>query len=347
MMAFRHDNHYVVCLYLKRFSSDPGHVFTYRILVAHLRVPVWKRDSIKGVAYHKHLYTRIISGVESDELEIWLDREFEAPAEEPLRKATTGLQLAETDCYKIVRFLAAQDVRTPARLTEVLLRSNKTMPAVLQECVEGAVQKLEEARRSGKPIKQSKFPNSEILPIRVTTEINPGQEFGTLKASTIVGRSTWLFSIKHLLSHTANILQNHKWTILRPPDGMNWFTSDNPVVRLNYSSDQKYDFKGGWGSPGTEILLPLDPQHLLYTQIGQRPLARGSVVSHAHAKLIRRVIAEHAHRYIFSSSEDLEIPSLRPRTVSADIVRHEKNQWQSWHEEQSRAERELMGWSGS
>ncbi|MBZ5661010.1 MAG: DUF4238 domain-containing protein [Acidobacteriia bacterium] len=347
MMAFRHDNHYVACLYLKRFSSDPGHVFTYRILVAHPRVPEWKRDSIKGVAYHKHLYTRIISGVESDEIETWLDRDFEAPAEEPLRKATAGLQLAKTDWYNIIRFLAAQDVRTPARLTEVLSHSNEIMSAVLQECAEGAVQKLEEARRSGKPIKESKFPDSEILPLRVTTEIKPGQEFGTLKAETIVGRSAWLFSIKHLLSHTANILQNHKWTILRPADGMSWFTSDNPVVRLNYYSDQKYNFDGGWGSPGTEILLPLDPQHLLYTKIGQRPLDRGSVVSRAHTKLIRRVIAEHAHRYIFSSSEDVEIPRLRPRTVSADAVRHEKEQWQTWHEDQSKADRELMGWGGS
>ena len=347
-MAFRQKNHYVACLYLKRFSSsDLGHVFTYPILVAHHRVPMWKRNSIKGVAYHKHLYTRVISGVESDEIETWLDREFEAPAEEPLRKATAGLQLTETDWYKIVRFLAAQDVRTPSRLTEILSHANQTMRPVLQKCVEGAVQKVEEARRSGKPIKQSKFPNSEILPIHVTTEIEPGQEFGTLKAETIVGPSVWLFSIKHLLSHTADILHHHRWTILRPPDGVSWFTSDNPVLRLNFCSDQKYDFDGGWGSPGTDILLPLDPQHLLYTQIGKRPPDHGSVVSHAHAKLIRRLVAEHAHRYIFSSSEDVEIPRLRPRTVSADMVRHEKEQWLRWNEEQVRAERELMPWGGS
>lgn len=42
MMAFRQDNHYVARLYLKRFSSEPGHVFTYRILVADRRVPLWE-----------------------------------------------------------------------------------------------------------------------------------------------------------------------------------------------------------------------------------------------------------------------------------------------------------------
>lgn len=102
MLEFHRDNHYVACLYLKHFQADPGHVFSYRTLVAHPRVRVWKRDSIKGVAYHKHLYTRIISGVESDEIETWLEREFEAPAEEALRKATAGLQLTKVDWYNLV-----------------------------------------------------------------------------------------------------------------------------------------------------------------------------------------------------------------------------------------------------
>lgn len=342
-MVFRHDNHYVPCLSLKRFASDPGHVFTYRILVSHPRVNTWKRGSIKGVAYHKHLYTRIKSGIESDEFEIWLDREFEAPAEEPLRKATAGLRLAKTDWHKIIRFLAAQDVRTPARLMQFLSYSNEIMPTVLQECVESAAWQLEESRRSGKPIKQAKFPNSEMLPIRVSTEIKTGEHFGTLQAETIVGRSAWLFSIKQVLSRTANVLQNHKWTILRSPHGMSWFTSDNPVVRLNYYSDQNYDFYGGWKKRGTEILLPLDPQHLLYTKIGQPPPSRGSVVSHTDARIIRKMIAKNAFRYIFSSSEDDEVPRLRPRIVNADIFLHEKMQWDSWHKQQSKAEKELMG----
>ena len=114
----------------------------------------------------------------------------------------------------------------------------------------------EEALRSGTPMKVSTTPNSELLPIRVTAEIDPGQKCGTLRAATIFGRSAWLFSIKHLLSNTANILQGHRWTILRPPVGVSWFTSDNPVVRLNYYGDDKYDFNGGWGSLGRKLCSP-------------------------------------------------------------------------------------------
>src|SRR5207245_423998 len=121
-MAFQRDNHYVSCLYLKRFAASPGRVWTYRTLVAHSRVPVWKLAAIKGVAYRAHLYTRLAAGVPTDEIERWLNADFETPAEEALMKATADMRLSPTDWHNLVRFLAAQDVRTPARLAENLQR---------------------------------------------------------------------------------------------------------------------------------------------------------------------------------------------------------------------------------
>jgi hypothetical protein len=70
------------------------------------------------VAYYSHLYTRIAAGEESDEVEKWLDREFEGPAEESLHKATSEARLTPDDWRRLVCFLAAQDVRTPARFAE-------------------------------------------------------------------------------------------------------------------------------------------------------------------------------------------------------------------------------------
>lgn len=57
--------------------------------------------------------------------------------------------------------------------------------------------------------------------------------------------------------------------------------------------------------------------------------------------MMRRFIAEHAHRYIFAATADAEIPKLRPRIADISILRHETEQWNKWHEEQSNAEREL------
>jgi len=346
-MAFHRDNHYVPCLYLKRFAASPSRVLTYRILVTHPRVPAWKASAIKGVAYHAHLYTRIAAGAQIDEMENWLNDEFEAPAEESLRKATSGLQLTQTDWHNLVRFLAAQDVRTPARLGESLQRWHETVPNILEETLHDSVRKLELAKRSGEVIEAMKAANTEHIPLRVTTAIEPGQAFGKLKGEVILGRGLWLWSIRHLLTETANVLHDQRWSVLRSPEDLSWFTSDDPVVRLNYYGSDKYDLKGGWGNPGTEIFLPLDPRHLLYTKVGHHPPPRGSLVPRTEAEMIRRVIAEHAHRFIFAASADAEVPKLRPRIVNAALVRHENAQWRRWHEDQTAAERDLMGCSGT
>jgi imidazolonepropionase-like amidohydrolase len=55
---------------------------------------------------------------------------------------------------------------------------------------------------------------------------------------------------------------------LKPYPGFAWFTTDDPVLKLNFNSWDAYDFGGGWGSSGSEILVPLSPLHLTYDLIG-------------------------------------------------------------------------------
>lgn len=339
---FHRDNHYVSQGYLKRWASSPERLWVYRILVSYARVPVWKEASAKGVAYHSHLYTRIAAGKETDDFERWLDREFEAPAEEPLGKATSDARLTPNDWNRLVNFLAAQDVRTPARLVEGLQRWQQILPSILDSTLQESVRKIEQAQEAGEIVQRDPRGDSEYIPLRVTREIEPGHDVGKLKAEVLVGRGLWLFSMRHVLTKTVTALKQHKWSILSPPRGMNWITSDDPVIRLNYYRHGKYDFKGGWGKVGSEILLPLGPRHLLYTRIGHRPPQRGEI-PRDQAELIQRFIAEHAHRLIFSAAPDPEILKLRPRTVNADLWRDECDQWRKWHDEQTAAERELRG----
>jgi len=178
--------------------------------------------------------------------------------------------------------------------------------------------------------------------MRIYKECVPGEEMGWIGVEVLNGRSMWLWKIRHVLEKTAKVLYNHKWTILRPPEGYTWFTSDNPVVRLNYLSYDNYNFNGGWGNPGTEIVFPLGPHHLLYTQIGKRPPMRGTRVSTAMAEMVQRIIAEHAHRYIFSEKLDDEVARLRPRIVDSAAFHYEKEHWDKWHYQQTEAEREFL-----
>jgi len=252
-------------------------------------------------------------------------------------------RLTSTDWHHIVRFLAAQIVRTPASLVESLRRWRETLPRIVDASLRETVNKLEAAKRTGEEITWATMEGSEYFPSRISTEKVPGEEHGKLKADILVGRRLWLYEIQSALTSAALVLHDHRWTILKPPDDLRWFTSDDPVLCLNYYDASNYDFKGGWGKFGTEIFLPLSPQHLLYTKVGHRVAQRGSVVTRTEAELIRRCIAEHAHRFIFATAPDPEVPKLRPRTVDSDLFRHEREQWHRWHEEQSAAEREFFG----
>lgn len=337
-VALRRDNHFVPQHYLKRWATSDKKLWAYRLLVSHENIPNWKHVSPKGVAYQSHLYTQLVGGQETDEFEQWLGREFEAPAEEALEKATTDARLKPTDWEYLVRFLAAQDVRTPARLQETLKHWQKKAPTFLNETLRNSLQKIEEASAAlSNPIKPHSS-NKEYVPFRVIKEPDPTSDSVRIRLEMTVGRGLWLFNIKHLLTRTINSLLEYRWTILKPPTELNWLTSDDPVVRLNAYEIGRYDFGGSWGSLGTDIFLPLGPKHLLYTQIGHRPPARGEIVSREQARLIRRLTAEHADRMIFSNAPDDDVPHLHPRVVNRDAVEAEREQWRKWHAEQSEAE---------
>jgi Protein of unknown function (DUF4238) len=341
-VPIRTEHHYVPCVYLKNFADAGGKVFVYRLLVAHQNAREWQAVSPRGIGYHAHLYTRMVAGSASDEVEDWLGREFEAPAEEAIDRAIHDERLTPTHWRSLARFVAAQDVRTPARLMESIEEWPQTVPAILNEVLHEAVAKLQRAKQSGKAIETTRTPHSEYLPIRTHKRVVPGEPMGELPVETVAGRGFWLFTLKHLLTSTLNVLFEHRWTIVKPHGDTRWITSDDPVIRLNYNSPTDYNLHGAWGSKGTEILLPLGPKHLLYTQVGNRqPPQTGWMFPKEHTEMLQRIIAKHAHRLIFANAPSPLISTMRPRTVNPVALSAERQQWENWHDQQMKAEREL------
>ncbi|UVL79335.1 DUF4238 domain-containing protein [Pseudomonas putida] len=336
MEQLRKDNHYVPKLYLKQWAKD-GQIPTYRLLVPSDKTPLWKPHSLKGIAFHQHLYTYVVGQEETDEFERWLDSEFEGPAEQAIHRAVNGQQMSSDHWRRLVRFAVALDVRTPARLREFLQRQNETLPALMNDTVQRSVSRLQRAASLGEALPVPSEESDSFAPLRILME--EGElGVGKLKAEAYLGRRMWVWQMKHLLTNTLGKLPAHRWTILRPPSGMSWPTSDNPLIRLNFQDAGNYDFKGGWGVKNGDILLPLGPKHLLYTCMGNRAKPRGSVLDLATAGLIRRIIIEHADRYVFAT-EPGDIHLIRPRLVCPATFNAERVAWQNWHSHQSEAER--------
>ena len=334
-------NHYVPECYLKRWRNSCKKVYVYRTLVNHPNIPIWRQHSVSAIAYQKHLYTQVISGCESDEIETWLDREFESPANPVLDKATSDNRLSSNDWEVLIKFLAAQDVRTPARLFEHLQRAQKELPEILQSILNELKEKLDQDEFNVM-ITQDKKQSSEPFPLKVTTHIGEGSDTGILKAETYVGRSTWIHSIKHVLEKTRKVLHTHKWSIVKPAEGYYWPTSDNPVVKLNYYSSGNYDLRGGWGVKKGNILFPIGPEHAMFVQIGEKPIQKGTRLSPTQTNEFIKIIVENAHRKVFSVNESRDLPLLRKRIVDRQKLERENEEMRQWHEKNAIMEREYL-----
>lgn len=348
-MGITRDNHFVPQLYLKNFAIESGGVREYRTLVPDPRVPVWKSVNVRGTGYGRDLYTRIVQGEESDDFEKWLNLDFETPATKPLQKVREDEELTPGDWEMLIRFLASQIVRTPAFLVRNLERWRQMTKDALDETFKEADVQLRKARASGRRLADIAAPTipadiaafyKEYIPVRVDRKELPEEKRVEFSSTVLVGRGHWFFTMRILLTRTLKVLLKHKWTILEAPSRLRWFTSDDPVICLSFRSESDYDFEGGWGRAGANILFPLSPRHLMFTQIGANSYKR-KVPSPYHARLFRRIIAQHAYRRIYSSGEDQKIPQLKPRVVDAEAFQYERTLWETWYENQSKAEQWL------
>ncbi|MEI2395174.1 DUF4238 domain-containing protein [Paenibacillus phytohabitans] len=338
MNNIRKNHHFVSQSYLKAWANDHKKVWTYRTLVSHSSVPEWSQSSVKSLANHQYLFTRSMVGADSDEIEIWMDQEIESPAQSALSKVRSNKALSKGEWELLLRFIALQDIRNPERYIEQMERWKLEMPALMEEAMYSALDKFEMDLNNGaSPVHEVNTTN-QLIPMKVTKEIEPGSEKGRLKTELLLGRSIWLFSIRHLLSSTYKVLNQHTWSILRAPGNLKWITSDNPLIRLNYYGNGSYDLKGGWGNKGTDIIFPLSPEFLLHTQVGNKSIL--NTVTEELAMTINRFIAENAHRHILSQTPIKDMSIIMPRVVDQASYEHEKREWETWHIRQKRLEQE-------
>lgn len=334
-------NHFVSQFYLKNWADNEGKVWCYRTLVAHKNIPHFKRQSVSSVGFHRNLYIRLQAGDESDEMECMFDHDFESPAQKPIDKLIANKRLRGRDWRKVIRFLAMQDVRNPQRYIEHVQRGGDEMSEIIQGVLNDVKGKLENGQI---PLERTEFSvnvASMKLPMKIVKNDSDDADFVKLGIETVVGRGSWLYGIEHLLKNAVHYLFGHNWQVLHPADGYSWPVSDTPVIKLNYYGKNNYDFKGGWANKGSEIIMPISPQHLLYTQIGNSKSFRPNKLNVNMTNQFIRLIFESAHRMVFMSREEPTYLKYRPRIVSLQKLKEEQMEWRQFHEKQVEAEGRL------
>lgn len=331
-----HDNHYIPQFYLKNWSQDGITIFAYSLLVADSRIPYWSRRNIKSTATWNDFYTRNEGQKEIDDFEKWFDREFESPVKKIFDYLLKGHDLDEDGSIKLSRFVGAQYLRTPARLNDLMARWRKEMPQIFEDVLQKASKQLEANPQIIR--KQSQISDeAKLLPIKVSVN----KEMREMRVDSFVGKGMYLFALKHLLTKTISALGKHQWHIVHAADGVSFPTSDDPVICLNYNSERDYDFKGGWGKKNGNIIMPISPSLLLITQIGSNMSIKQLDYSEHWSKFFRKIIIEHAHRYVYAVEPQKGMLAVNPRRVDAALFEREKSIMAGWHEEQMEAEAQL------
>jgi len=331
------DNHFVPQRYLQAWSEDGDRLWAYRTLVSHHSVHEWRRRSIKGLAFHRDLYTTFRDGIEVDDFEHWIN-ELEQPAFEVIDRVRQEARLGRSDWEKLAMFFALQDLRTPLSFLESMDRWNKTMPALLEETSRKAIREYETLKKDGKAVHlEADIPFKDHFKVELDRSDRGRTGQVAIKTTVLLGRGLWIAQIRHFLVGISRALREHKWSIVRVKGKSEWFTTDHPALKLNFTSPNKYDFKGGWGSKGTDLMLPLTPRHLLFTNIGSDH-PDYFTLSWDHTHLVQRMLAERAHRWIFATRRLDRVITFRKRVVNEELFKAEQVAMANWHEDNRKIE---------
>lgn len=326
------NNHFVAQMYLDAWKNENNKVWTYDLLVPNEKCNIWNERSTKSIASQQDFYIRLNEDTEVDDIEQYLNNQFETPASIPMKKAVNGEKLLQEEWEKIISYIGCQIVRTPAFVSKMLEISKMNIVNTFKQ----AIQNIEEELNS-KSIeiiiqdskKEKNNSKNDLFPLKI---VDTGLEHGDkkiMKIETITGKSYYLCMLMHLLTETIKVLHNHEWKIIDIDERVKIPTSDDPVICLNYYNDKKYDFGGGWNKTGSEIIFPISPTKIIYTKVGEKNI--NFRPDYQLSMLIKRIIVEHASRRIFSKDKEKWIIKSRKRHVNKSEFEREKEMLKNWH----------------
>lgn len=329
-------NHYVPELYLNNWAVN-GKISVYNNLVSHKNVPLFQSKSAGSICYMKHLYTNRIDKVDYDNFERWINNVVETPYKTTQDKIINGEKLRYDDYQNISRFVFAQYLRVPKYYATKFTAIGKNIESNLEKMLEETINKAEKRIKHQAPLILTPTPKLiEEIPLNISFEKISEENY--VKLETLFGRKMWLSTIQRMVENKLDVMRNYKWQIIEAMDGYEWYTSDNPVILLNYWSQEQYDFNGSWAKKHTNILMPISPRFLLFTEVGSRMPFKNNVNIQ---KFFNKCIIENSFLQVYSTTPNKTIPQIQKRIVNADEYKRMENMLFDWHMNQSSGEDEF------
>lgn len=329
-MSISRNNHFVPQMYLQNWAHNERRIYNYHLLVPHPHYPVWSNESIEHTASIQNLYVRENNSVEIDDFESDFNERFETPAKRPLEKITSGLSLSKAEWETVNNYILAQYVRTPDfyfRVTNLFMNIMPgTIGDVSKQLSTPSLIKQRNVKRDAGIIEDNLIPFSLIL-----RPDSADEDTIMAKFETVVGKSTWLYAIKHSLADDStlrNEFAKFEWSVVTSHPNIKWPTSDIPLVLFD-PLGKNANFVG-LKSYGLLVLFPISPSKVLIRRERDIvPLQYNA--DYDLSRTIKWLIVRSAYLYIYSQTQDEEIPKMRPRLVDESEFKRIRNEFSEWH----------------
>lgn len=334
------DNHFIPQMYLKQWTNENNRVHLYRFLVSHSNVPAWIEKPVSSVGVFKNLYTRLTPNGENDDFEHMFDARFESPAKNALMKALNCDQMTSQDWDKLLDFVAALYVRTPASFAY----NAKSFSEICEDGFQGLIDNIPNESLSFKEnyIYESQ---SDLLPITIKFHKCPENGKIEFDASMPKGKSAWLFAIKTLLDDNSvlrSTIKSFKWSVATCHPSVSWPTSDYPLLVIREDSmNCQLILNSHIGDPNIILFLPISPKKALVTS-KQKKLPSRFELDENESFLYKEAIIRNAFSELYCNTEDIDIEKVRTRTIDPIAFNCIKNEQDEFYNAYSKIEGPLL-----
>lgn len=302
--------HFVPQSYLKGWEAPQpehrGKIWAYRRVVPTESHPEWMPIAIRSVAALPDLYP--------EELDRWLKDTVEDPAGEVLMRVRAGVDPTTRDWSILSRFAVAQDLRT--------LKSWMGFRARAGDRVKGVIANLQKRFKNGQGYPEGSYEvDSDAALVKVDVVATPEGK-AEVGVSVGIGPRHWIRHGREMVEKYATGVEKHCWQVVRAAPGLEFPTSDHPVLRLAYQSDRNFSFDGGWLQNGVDLIMPLSPDMVMFTQVGRGAIGKQEF-DVPQTQAIRRFLAQNSHRSIYMRTPAKRLGWMARRRVDAALFQSE------------------------
>lgn len=327
-MNITKNSHFIPQVYLKSWASDKLKINVYNLFAPSEKSPIWKKENLRKTSNIDYMYQFFDGKKYNNEIEEKFSIEVENKFPQFIEKINQYKAFTCEDKEYVAKLVLSQFYRNIKGYNRIQEMSEELFPKALLE-VFTDLSKM----GKNKANKNVKFQELDNYFDDIKLEIFNGddKDNALLKVEKLAGKNNWLSALNLIMNKTYRKISNNSWQILVAKDRDEFLTSDNPVILMNYYSDNNYEIlNSGFGVRGASIYFPLTPKRALYCHVGSK-IPEYVICPKESIEFFNKIIVETATYKVYAKTKIDGIALYRKRIVNREIFSEITNQRKGFH----------------